>query len=100
MIYGFWLLINGEKQKAEKAPKEAMNVSIGVGPKKDPYDIIKRSEIDSYFTPEFNLAYDLFEKWKMGFGLPRGLSWDEQPSFIMDIIQTLEAEYNKYKRGA
>lgn len=99
MIFSFWLLMNGEKQKAMKAPKIAQDVMIAVGPKKDPYGRIKRNEIDEYLTDEFLNQYDVFEKWKMGFGLPRGLSWDEQPIFIMDIIQSLEAEYKKWKRG-
>ena len=99
MIYGFWLHLNNEKSKALQAPEMAQDVLILVGSKNYPIGRITRSEIDYYLTPEFFRQYDVFEKWKLGFGLPRGLSWDQQPLFIMDIVTTLEGEYKKLKRG-
>lgn len=101
MKIGFWLLVNGEKQAAMKAPKEAQKLQIAVGPKKpqpDAFAIIKRSEIDDYLTHEFERQYKIFERFEMGFGMPRGLTWDQQPVFIMDILETFKAEYDRYKR--
>jgi hypothetical protein len=96
MIYGFWLLANGEKRKALAAPKEGQNIMIAVGHKDDPMGTINRSEIDDYLTPVFFRQYKIFERYKMGFGMPRGLSWDQQPDFIMDILETFQAEYKKF----
>ena len=78
-----------------------MHKDIMVGPKKpkyDPFTMIKRSEIDDYLTEEFWRMWKIFERWEMGFGMPGGKSWDHQPVFIMDILETFKAEYDRYKR--
>lgn len=91
------MLINGEKQKAAKAPKSAQDVLVPIGPKSDPIELVKRSDIDEYLTPELFRQYQIFERFEMGFGMPGNRAWDEQPIFIMEILETLRAEYNKIR---
>jgi len=101
MIVSFWLLANGEKAKALQAPKEAQSMPIQVGMRdsngqlQDVVAVIRRDEIDSYLTDEFFRQYNVFEKYLKGFGLPGGKSWDQQPLFIMRIIETFQDEYMK-----
>lgn len=95
MIYGFWLYVNGEKEKLLKRPENQRNVKVVVGD----LDIIDASEIDGYLTQRFYSAYEIYENWKLGLGLPRGLSWDQQPYFIIDILKLFIREDNKRLRG-
>ncbi len=38
------------------------------------------------------MAFNIWKKFHLGFGLPMGKSWDELPNHIMDIIEIFEQE--------
>lgn len=97
MKFAFWLFYTGESQKAKERPSIAKDIQIKVGRGDYCIGIVKASEIEDYIDDEFYRQHKLFERFKMGFGLPRGLSWDQQPVFIMDIIDLFMYEYRQYE---
>lgn len=98
MKFAFWLFYTGESQKAKERPSIAKDIQIKVGHGDYCLGIIKASEINNYIDAEFHRQHKVFERFKLGFGLPRGLSWDQQPSFVMDIIDLFMCEYRQFER--
>ncbi len=82
-------------------PKAALNQRFPVGRKGHEIAIIKRSEVMDYLTPEFDRMYQLWKMYNYKMGLPGGLSWDQQPRHIVDIIETIQDQYEllKHDRG-
>jgi hypothetical protein len=94
-------LVNGDGKAFAKMSDREKNMDIPVGPKKpkyDPFTTINRSEIPQYLDDEFYRMYNVFEKWQLGFGMPGNRPWDEQPVFIMDILEGFKGEYDRYKK--
>jgi hypothetical protein len=58
---------------------------------------IKWNEIEGHLTPEMYRMYDIWNKYNMGFGMPGGRAWDDQPLHIMKIIETCEREYRSMR---
>lgn len=55
---------------------------------------VKRSEIAQYYTVDYLKMDTLFYRFKNGFGLPGGKSWDQQPDHILRAIDIIESQYN------
>jgi len=60
---------------------------IPVGDIKNPVGIIKRSEIEGYFSSEMWKIYNIWQKYELGFGLPFSGTWFDIPKHIIDLIE-------------
>ena len=94
-----WILAQNLNQQTVKQSKETLfkrkqkEQSWFVGPKKNPYTLVKESEIKNYLDAEFYKMYRVWKMFHLGLGLPGNKSWTELPTFIIDIIEIFETEH-------
>ena len=77
--------------------EKQLNKRFPVGPKKDKIAIIRRSEISDYLDDSMYRQFNIWKRYHKGMGLPMSKSWAEHPSYLINIIDILENEFNKEK---
>lgn len=93
-----WLLNGGWASKMHTINKRSLNSMMFVGPPNDPQGTLKKSEIKDYLDDDFMSAYNVWQKWHMGFGLPMTGAWAEVPKHIIDVIEYCEIVHKGIER--
>ncbi len=91
-----WILRQGFNKPS---PAEASNARIFLGPVGRPVMIIRRRQIKYFLDEYFYTAYNVWWKYHLGMGFPYSGGWGEQPTHIVEIIETMEAEYKAIYGG-
>lgn len=84
--------MEGQKDALDDKPRigvlgeELGEKKIIVGGAKSPIWIGPASEARGFFTPEFELCFQLWRRFKCGMGLPNGGAWIDEDADIADVI--------------
>jgi len=66
---------------------------ISVGPSNSPVWIGRKCEAREFFTDYFRFVFEVWRKFKSGFGLPYGVSWIEQDQSLIDTVLVFQEHY-------
>jgi hypothetical protein len=69
---------------------------ISVGPSNSPVWIGKKSEAKTFFTTYFDFVFEVWRKFKSGFGLPYGVSWIDQDQDLIDVVMMMQEHYEAH----
>ena len=58
--------------------------------------MIKRSEVQSYLTPELYEAYNLLAKIRR-YGWPHGPGWIREPTALVELVELFDSELELLK---
>ena len=93
-----WLLNDGWASKLHTIKERQLDSLMFVGAATDPQGTLKKGEIKDYLDENFMSAYNIWQKWYMGFGMPFSGTWFEQPKHIIDIIEWCEIVHKGIER--
>jgi hypothetical protein len=85
-----WLLDGGWNKKEYSESRGESQIFVGHVKSKNIVATIKRKEVTEYLNGDFYRAYDMWQKFKLGFGLPLPGTWAQLPKRIIDIIEYIE----------
>jgi hypothetical protein len=72
---------------------------ISIGPESHPVWIGKQSEAQQFFTPYFYFVFEVWRKFKSGFGLPYGGSWIEKDQDLIDAVLMMQEHYEAHYKN-
>ena len=75
------------------------SIQMFVGNVKDPVAVIERKDRPNYCDDDFYRAYNVWQKWHMGFGLPFPGTWAEAPKRVIDVIEFLDIVNKRIERS-
>ncbi len=96
MTLGLWALRQGLNKTY---PRSARSSKVFIGPVANPVMFVKRYQVKYFLDDWFWSAYGLWQRFNLGFGLPYGGGWAEQPSHIVWIIEAFEIEQRAIERA-
>jgi len=71
---------------------------IIVGSVKNPIWIGPISEAKEFFTPDFELLFEIWRRFKAGMGMPKGSSWTLEHPDISDAVLIFQEHWEAFYR--